>query len=116
MASFPDSRSGAKFVVCLTTVAKRKDAERIARRLIAGRFAACVNIVPGLVSHYSWQGKACRDAEILLLVKTAASRVKRMEAEIRKIHPYELPEFIVIPIAGGSARYLRWIWEGVKSP
>ncbi len=103
-----------KTVVCLTTVGKRKDAERIARRLVAGKFAACVNVVAGLVSHYRWKGKICRDAEFLLVMKTAASKVKRLEKELRTIHPYELPEFVVLPIAGGSSRYLKWILEGVR--
>jgi periplasmic divalent cation tolerance protein len=103
-----------KCVVCLTAVAKRRDAERIARHLVAGRFAACVNVVPGLVSHYRWKGQMCRESEFLLVIKSVASKAKRMEKEIRKIHPYELPEFVVLPIAGGSPRYLEWILEGVR--
>src|SRR5262245_45784511 len=102
----------AKCVVCLTTAGKRKDAERIARHLVAGKFAACVNVIPGLVSHYRWKGKVCRDAEFLLVMKTTASKAKRLEKEIRSIHPYELPEFVVLPITGGSPRYLKWILEG----
>lgn len=105
-----------KYVVCLTTVAKRKDAERIARHLVAGRFAACVNIVPGLVSHFRWQGKVCRDAELLLVMKTAASKAKQLEKQIRAVHPYDLPEFVLLRVAGGSSRYLKWILDSVGHP
>ncbi|HSA59964.1 MAG TPA: divalent-cation tolerance protein CutA [bacterium] len=100
-----------KCVVCLTTVAKRKDAERIARHLVAGKFAACVNVIPGIVSHYRWKGKVCRAAELLLVMKTAAFKAKQLEMQIQAIHPYDLPEFVVLPIVGGSPRYLKWILE-----
>jgi periplasmic divalent cation tolerance protein len=98
-------------VVCLTTVAKRKDAEKIARHLVERRFVACVNVVPGLVSHYRWKGKVCRDAEFLLMMKTTGAKAKRLEKELTKIHPYELPEFVVLPFKKGSPRYLAWIAE-----
>lgn len=98
-----------RVVICLTTVGKRKDAERIARRLVAGGFAACVNVVPGLVSHYRWKGKMCRDAEFLLVMKTASTKAKRLEKEIASLHPYELPEFVVLPVSTGSSLYLKWI-------
>lgn len=100
-----------KSVMCLTTVATRKDAEKIAGLLVKGRFAACVQIVPGLVSHYRWKGKVCRDAEFLLVMKTTVSKAKRLEKELGRIHPYELPEFVVISLDGGSKRYLAWIRE-----
>jgi periplasmic divalent cation tolerance protein len=101
-------------VICLTTVAKRKDAERIARHLVDGRFAACVNVLPGLISYYRWKGKACREAEFLLVIKSAASKAKPIEKEILRLHPYELPEFVVLPVAGGSSRYLKWILKNVS--
>jgi periplasmic divalent cation tolerance protein len=102
-----------KAVVCLTTVAKKRDAERIARRLVEKRLAACVNIVAGLTSHYRWRGKVCRDSEFLLVIKTLASKMKDLEREISKIHPYALPEFVVLALKGGSSRYLAWIVESV---
>ncbi|HEX5038403.1 MAG TPA: divalent-cation tolerance protein CutA [bacterium] len=101
----------SKCAVCLTTVAKRRDAERIAAHLVKRRLAACVQIVPGLTSHYRWKGKVCRDAEFLLVMKTKSSKTKILEREVAKIHPYELPEFVVLPLKAGSAAYLAWIKE-----
>lgn len=100
-------------VICLTTVGKAKDAERLARRLVEKRLVACVNVIPGAVSHYRWKKKLCWDREWVLLMKTAASKVKALEAELRSIHPYELPEFIVLPVSGGSGAYLRWITDSL---
>lgn len=99
--------------LCLTTVAKRKDAERLASQLVKRGFAACANIIPGVISHYRWKGKICRDAEFLILLKTTKKMVKRLERELQKLHPYELPEFVVLPLKLGSARYLAWIAESV---
>ena len=102
-----------KFVVCLTTLGRKKDAEKIAAHLVKKRLAACVNIVPGLISHYRWKGKICRDSELLLVMKTVVSKTKALEREIKAVHPYELPEFVVVSLNGGSRRYLAWIAENV---
>jgi len=103
-----------KAVVCLTTVAKKRDAEKIAAHLVERRLAACVQIVPGLTSHYRWKGKVRRDREFLLVMKTKASKTKVLEMEMAKVHPYELPEFVVWPLKAGSARYLAWIAENTR--
>ncbi len=101
-------------VLVLSTVGKREDAERIARALVGERLAACVNVVPGLVSTYRWKGAVERDDELLLVVKTRRDKVEALGARLRALHPYELPETIVIAIAGGHAPYLEWIASSVE--
>jgi periplasmic divalent cation tolerance protein len=101
-------------VLVLSTVGKREDAEKIADALVGERLAACVNVVPGLLSVYRWKGAVEREDEVLLLIKTRAERVEEMGARLRALHPYELPEMIVLPIAGGHGPYLDWIADGVR--
>ena len=103
-----------KFVVCLTTVKKGKEGDRIARHLVKKRLVACVNVITGVISRYHWKKKLCRDPEVILLMKTTAGKVKALEKEIRDVHPYELPEFIVLPVAAGSRAYLDWVVESTR--
>lgn len=84
----------------------------LARELVESRLAACVNVVPGLRSVYRYQGAVHEDPEVLLLVKTCASRAGELEGYLAERHPYELPELVRIPIAGGSRAYLDWVREG----
>jgi len=95
--------------VVLCTLPDADNAARIADILVEERLAACVNIVPGLVSVYRWEGALQRDAEVLLLIKTSPEVYGRLEARIRTLHPYELPEIISVPIQTGQADYLQWI-------
>lgn len=103
--------------VCLVlcTVPDRDHAERIAGTLVGERLAACVNIVPGLVSVYRWQDAVQNDNELLLLIKTAADSYPRLETRIRALHPYELPEIISVPIQTGQADYIQWIKSNLAS-
>jgi periplasmic divalent cation tolerance protein len=100
-------------VLVLSTVGKREDADRIAQALVGERLAACVNVVPGLVSVYRWKGAVEREDELLLLIKTRADKVDALGARLRALHPYELPEMIVLPITAGHAPYLEWIVDNV---
>jgi periplasmic divalent cation tolerance protein len=100
-------------VVAFSTVARAEDAQRIARDLVEQQAAACVNIVPGLTSVYRWKGKIETDAEHLLVIKTRRDRVADLKAALTALHPYEVPELIVMPIEDGHAPYLRWIDESV---
>lgn len=102
-------------VVCLTTVGSLRDGEKIARYLAQKRLAACVNIIPGVVSFYRWKKKLCRDREVVLLIKTTKSRLPSLQKELHRLHPYELPEFIVLSIIKGSRRYLQWIQSCIDS-
>jgi periplasmic divalent cation tolerance protein len=84
-------------------------AKSIAESLVRERLAACVNILPGLVSVYAWQGAVESSEEALLLIKTERESYPRLETRLRELHPYELPEIVAIDIARGLPDYLNWI-------
>ena len=100
--------------IVLTTAGSREEAGRIAHALVERRLAACVNIVPGIASVYHWQGKVESATEWLLIIKTRAAAFERVRQAIQELHSYELPECIMLEIAGGSQKYLDWIedWIG----
>jgi len=84
----------------------------MADSLVEARLAACVGIQK-VVSHYIWQGQLCRDAEEQLIIKTRRDRAESLIARIKELHPYQVPEIIVLPVQDGYAPYLRWIDESV---
>ena len=96
-------------LIILCTCPDRTTAERIAETVVSERLAACVNIAPGLTSIYRWEGQIQREAELLLLIKTRQEIYSLLEARIRELHPYQVPEIIALPIQAGSAAYLDWI-------
>ncbi|MEZ5541475.1 MAG: divalent-cation tolerance protein CutA [Pseudomonadota bacterium] len=102
--------------IALCTVPDTDHADRIAGILVEERLAACVNIIPGLVSVYRWQDGLQRDAEALLLIKTVPDAFPRLQERIRALHPYELPEIISVPIQTGQAEYLQWLQDNVAIP
>jgi periplasmic divalent cation tolerance protein len=102
------------FVVVLVTVPDIKTARALAKVILESRHAACVNIVPGIESHYWWQGKIERGKELLLLIKTTSQRLAELQQCVLANHPYDTPEFVVLPINGGNKRYLEWISDSVK--
>ncbi len=91
------------------TCPDRETAEIIAKRLVAGRLAACVNILPGLTSIYTWQDRVETAEEHLLLIKSTRDCYPAIEQAIRELHPYDLPEIIALPIGQGLPGYLNWI-------
>jgi periplasmic divalent cation tolerance protein len=101
-------------LVALSTVGKPEDAHRIARALVEKGVAACVNILPGVVSVYRWKGQVEQDAELLLVIKTTAARLADLERELRAVHPYEVPELVALPIQAGSEPYLAWLGDSVR--
>jgi periplasmic divalent cation tolerance protein len=101
-------------VLVLSAVGTREEAERIAQALVNERLAACVNVVPGVVSVYRWKGTVHRDDELLLVIKTQAEAVEAVRARLVALHSYELPEVVVLAVAGGHPPYLDWIAEGVR--
>lgn len=101
-------------VVVLTALGAPLDAQRIARALVDERLAACVNIVPGVTSIYRWKGVVEQEAELMLVIKTMAQRVDALKKRLLELHPYELPEVVVIPIGDGHKPYLEWLAEQVR--
>jgi len=95
--------------IVYTTVHSKKDGERIARRLVEKRLAACVNIIPHVESIYRWEGEIKTEVEFLLVIKTVHSQLESVIDKIRKLHPYELPEIIALPVVAGSHEYLDWL-------
>jgi len=100
--------------VVLVTVPSGGKAESLAEGAVESRLAACVNVIPGVVSLYRWKGRVHRDAESLLVIKTSAARLKALEKWIKARHPYETPEFLVLNGSGGSKEYLSWLSAQVK--
>ena len=98
------------YIVVLTTTPE-KDAEKIASELVESRSCACVNIISGVTSIYHWQGKLEKERESILLMKTENGKEGQIEEVLKGIHPYELPELIVLPIKWGKREYLEWISE-----
>jgi periplasmic divalent cation tolerance protein len=101
----------SEFLLVTTTAGTRHDAERIATELVERRLAACVQIVGPIRSVYRWQGEVESAEEWLCLVKTEQAHLAAIDALLREIHPYEVPELVAMPIVGGSEAYLKWLGE-----
>ncbi len=98
-----------KCAFVLVTVPDMKTALRLSRAALRGRLIACANLIPRVESHYWWQGKIERGAEVLMVLKTTARRLAALERLVVAKHPYDTPEFLVIKIAAGNKRYLDWL-------
>ncbi len=98
-------------IVCLITAPEGEPAKRVAKALVEEKLAACVNIVPGLRSIYSWQGEICDDSEVLLVVKTDRELFDRLERRLGELHPYDTPELLAFPVERGAKKYLAWVKE-----
>jgi periplasmic divalent cation tolerance protein len=97
------------FIQVSTTTDKREDAEKISQAIVSQRLAACVQIAGPVTSHYWWKGEIEKAEEWLLLIKTNRDLYHQLEEEIRRIHPYDVPEIIAVPVIEGSRDYLDWI-------
>jgi periplasmic divalent cation tolerance protein len=96
-------------VVALSTAPTAEVAGTIAHALVSEALAACVNIVPGLRSIYRWDGELHDDAELLLVIKTTAGQVAALRARLPELHPYQLPELVVLEVTDGLPAYLAWV-------
>ncbi|HLV01847.1 MAG TPA: divalent-cation tolerance protein CutA [Acidobacteriota bacterium] len=95
--------------IVLSTIDSRDKAEQIAETLVKERLAACVNILPELVSVYKWKDALEKEKETLMLIKTSANRLEALSQRIRSLHPYEVPEIIFLEVDGGNSEYLDWV-------
>ncbi len=100
----------------LCSVPNQETAEHIAETLVSEQLAACVNIIPGIVSVYRWKETIEKDEELLLLIKTSRDSYEALEQRIQAMHPYELPEIIAVPIQTGQTDYIQWIENCLITP
>jgi periplasmic divalent cation tolerance protein len=108
-------KAGGQNRIVLVTCGSTAEARRIATAVVEGRLAACANILPSPVeSVYHWKGRVEKAREVMILLKTTTKRLEELEGEVKRLHSYELPEFVVLPIVAGSRPYLRWIGENVS--
>jgi periplasmic divalent cation tolerance protein len=104
----------ADYVIALTTLPADADAGEFGRTLVDERLAACVNLLPVMESIYRWEGKIEFEAERQLIIKTSKDRIGDLWDRVRELHPYEVPEFIVISITDGNEAYLKWIGDSTS--
>ncbi|MCU0722087.1 MAG: divalent-cation tolerance protein CutA [Planctomycetes bacterium] len=105
------AEGGGKYLAVLVTAPDAAAATAIGTALVEERLAACANLVPGLVSIFRWEGKVHGDPEVLLVIKTRASLFPALEARVRALHPYKVPEIVALPVVRGSGPYLKWLEE-----
>jgi periplasmic divalent cation tolerance protein len=96
-------------IVVLSTASTAAEAEVIARRLVEDRLAACVNVVTGVRSFYRWKGKIEKSPEWLLVIKSSRGRFEKLRAALEKLHSYDVPEVIALPVVEGTKNYLLWM-------
>jgi periplasmic divalent cation tolerance protein len=104
-----------EFLLLLCTCPSEVVALEIATQVISNSLGGCVNILPNLYSIYRWQGKIEKERENLLLIKTNRGSYAQLETLIKKLHPYQIPEIITIPICDGSLEYFTWLRQCLKS-
>lgn len=100
--------------IVLTTVGLKDEAERLGEELVERGLAACVNIVGPIRSIYRWKQKLQNEQEYLLLIKTTTGRTAQLQSVMKKLHPYELPEFVQVSVESGSEEYLAWLADEVS--
>jgi periplasmic divalent cation tolerance protein len=102
-------KSAAKFAIVLVTAPDLKTARALAKAALAARLIACANLVPKVESHYWWRGIIESGAEVLLILKTQKSKLDALEKLVLAKHPYDTPEFLVLPLSAGNKKYLDWL-------
>jgi periplasmic divalent cation tolerance protein len=101
----------AKILLALSTFPDAETARRISKELVQGEFAACANVLPAVESIYRWKGNIENGTETLVFFKLSEDRQTAFQDKMRSLHPYEVPEIIFVPLAGGLPEYLRWVTE-----
>jgi len=98
-----------KKIVIFITASSKEEAENIGKALVNERFAACCNIVDNISSIFRWEGKICRENEVLLIVKSSSDLFNDIVNKVKALHSYKVPEIIAVPLIYGSEEYLNWI-------
>ncbi len=107
--NFSTMKPATKFAVVLVTAPDLKTARALAKAALTARLIACANLIPKIESHYRWRAKIESGAEVLLVLKTQKSKLAALEKLILAQHPYDTPEFIVLPLSAGNKKYLDWL-------
>ena len=107
-------KTASRFALALVTAPNLKTARSLARAALHARLIACANLVPRLESHYWWKGKLESGTEVLLVLKTTRKKLGALEQLVLDQHPYDTPEFLVVPLAAGNERYLAWLSQNVQ--
>ena len=107
-------KSTSRFAVVLVTAPDLKTARKLSRAALQARLVACANLVPRIESHYWWQGQIESGTEVMLVFKTARTKLRALEKLILELHPYDTPEFLVLPLSTGNERYLRWFQNSLN--
>ncbi len=102
-------KTAIDFALVLVTAPDSKTARALAKAALATKLIACANLIPKIESHYWWQGKMESGMEVLLLLKTQKSKLAALEKLVLARHPYDTPEFLVLPLAAGNQKYLAWL-------
>ncbi len=102
------------FIVVLTTFPMDRECDSFAKTLVEERLAACVNVLSPMTSIYRWQGAVERAEERQIVIKTTRDRLVDLEARVKSLHPYDVPEFVVLPITSGSPDYLSWLADSTR--
>ena len=109
MITFPSMKSASQFAIVLVTAPDLKTARSLAKAALKAKLIACANLISKIESHYWWRGKIESGAEVLLVLKTKKSRLGALEKLILAKHPYDTPEFLVLPLGAGNEKYLAWL-------
>jgi len=105
-----------EYAIVLTTLPVDADASSFARTLVGERLAACASVLAPMTSIYTWEGDVAEEQERQVILKTSRDRVPALWDRVRALHPYDVPEFVVVAIVDGNDAYLRWIAESVGKP
>ncbi|MGQ9598585.1 MAG: divalent-cation tolerance protein CutA [Anaerolineae bacterium] len=103
----------SEFVIVFMTAGSQEEAERIAQSLVTELLAACVNVIPNVISFYRWEGQMQRDQEYLLIAKSRKDVLNDLVCRVQSLHSYAVPEIVALPLIGGSEDYLNWIDQEV---
>ena len=106
-------KQASNAVLVLVTAPNQDTARALAKAALNARLVACANLIPRIESHYWWQSKLESSTEVLIIFKTTKGKLKRLEKLIIANHPYDTPEFLVLPIIAGNKRYLEWVQKSV---